>query len=53
MTDAVCTPVTRLAPLSERDPAADRFVDLLECLADLLVCDRRADAADRASSGRG
>jgi hypothetical protein len=37
MTDAVCTPVTRPAPLSERDPAADPFVDLLECLADLLV----------------
>jgi flagellar biosynthesis/type III secretory pathway ATPase len=41
MTDAVCTPVRRLAPLSEREPAADRFVELLECLADLLVATGR------------
>ena len=37
MTDPVCTPLKKLAPLSEREPAADRFVELLECLADLLV----------------
>ena len=37
MTYEVCIPAKRLAPLSERDPAADRFVELLECLAGLLV----------------
>jgi len=41
MTSAVCTPARRLAPLSEREPAADRFAELLECLADLLVATRR------------
>jgi flagellar biosynthesis/type III secretory pathway ATPase len=41
MTDPVCTPVRRPAPLSEREPAADRFVELLECLADLLVATGR------------
>ncbi len=37
MTDPMCTLVRRLTPLSEQEPAADRFVDLSECLADLLV----------------
>jgi hypothetical protein len=41
MTDPVCTPVKRLPPLSEGEPAADRFVELLECLPDLLVATGR------------
>jgi hypothetical protein len=41
MTESVCTPIRRLAPLSEREPASDRFVELLECMADLLVATGR------------
>ena len=41
MTDAVCTPVANLVRLSERHPVPDRFVELLECLADLLVATGR------------
>jgi hypothetical protein len=41
MTDAVCTPVRSLAALSEREPVPDRFVELLACLADLLVATGR------------
>ena len=41
MTDPVCTPVGKLVRLSKRVPAPDRFVELLECLADLLVATDR------------
>jgi hypothetical protein len=37
MTEATCRPAGTLAPLFERERRPDRFVELLECLADLLV----------------
>jgi hypothetical protein len=37
MTGAVCIPLPTLAPSSEREQRPDRFVELLDCLADLLV----------------
>jgi hypothetical protein len=37
MTSAVCKPLPALAPISDRDRRPDRFVELLACLADLLV----------------
>jgi hypothetical protein len=37
MTGARCTPAESVLTLSEREGAPDRFVELLECLADLLV----------------
>jgi hypothetical protein len=37
MTDATCQPAGTLVPVSERERKPDRFVDFLECLADLLV----------------
>jgi hypothetical protein len=41
MTDAVCMPLRTLAPIAERDERPDRFVELLECVAELLVETRR------------
>jgi hypothetical protein len=37
MTGAVCTPLPALAPTLDRERRPDRFVELLACLADLLV----------------
>lgn len=37
MTDAGCTPLNTLAPIAEREQKPDRFAELLECMADLLV----------------
>jgi hypothetical protein len=37
MTEAACTPVRTLGPVAERERRPDRFVELLECMADLLV----------------
>jgi hypothetical protein len=37
MTDAGCTPLETLAPAFEREQQPDRFGELLECMADLLV----------------
>jgi hypothetical protein len=37
MTGAVCKPLPALGPTSDRDGRPDRFVELLACLADLLV----------------
>jgi hypothetical protein len=55
MTYASCRPVPLLAPVTELDQAPDRFVELLDCLADLLVetgnqrteIAARCDCADR------
>jgi hypothetical protein len=41
MTDAACTAVRTLAPTAEREQRPDRFVELLACMADLLVETRR------------
>jgi hypothetical protein len=37
MTDASCTPLSVLTPIAEREQKQDRFAELLECIADLLV----------------
>jgi hypothetical protein len=37
MTDARCMPLSRLGCSPERELRPDRFADLLECMADLLV----------------
>ena len=37
MTHAVCTPLSTLGSTAERERRPDRFVELLDCLADLLV----------------
>jgi len=37
MTTAVCTPLPALGSTTERERSPDRFVELLDCLADLLV----------------
>jgi hypothetical protein len=41
MTDAVCMPLRTLEPIAESDERPDRFVELLECVAELLVETRR------------
>jgi hypothetical protein len=41
MTDAACKPLSTLGPLAEREQRADRFAELLECMADLLVETRK------------
>ena len=41
MTDAACRPLSTLAPLAERELRSDRFAELLECMADLLVETRK------------
>jgi hypothetical protein len=41
MTDARCSPIETLAPIAEADQRPDRFPELLECMADLLVETRR------------
>jgi hypothetical protein len=41
MTDAACTPLRPLAPSTEHEQSSDRFAELLECMADLLVETRR------------
>ena len=41
MTDAACTPLRALAPSAEHEQNPDRFAELLECMADLLVETRR------------
>jgi hypothetical protein len=37
MTDASCTPLSTLTPIAAREQRPDRFAELLECVADLLV----------------
>jgi hypothetical protein len=37
MTDAACRQLRTLMPTAERDQRPDRFGELLECMADLLV----------------
>jgi hypothetical protein len=37
MTGAVCTQLPALVSTGERERRADRFVELLDCLADVLV----------------
>jgi hypothetical protein len=52
MTDVTWRPSDTLAPLSEPEREQDRFGELLECLADLLVATaRRKDAIDRVTDG--
>lgn len=41
MTNAACRPLSTLAPLAERELRSDRFAELLECMADLLVETRK------------
>ena len=41
MTGAACRPLRTLAPIAEREQRPDRFAELLECMADLLVETRR------------
>jgi hypothetical protein len=41
MTGAACRLLGTLAPSAEREERADRFGELLECMADLLVEARR------------
>jgi hypothetical protein len=43
MTNAVCRPLPPSVSLFERERGADRFVELLECLADLRVATARKD----------
>jgi len=43
MTNAVCRPLPRSVSLFERERRADRFVELLECLADLRVATARKE----------
>jgi hypothetical protein len=45
MTGAVCSPLPTPASSSEREHRPDRFGELLECLADLLVATARQRAA--------
>jgi hypothetical protein len=44
MTDAACLPLGTVRPIAEREQLPDRFVELLECMADLLVETRRQRA---------
>jgi hypothetical protein len=37
MSSPTCTPARTVVPLAERERRPDRFVELLECLADLIV----------------
>ena len=37
MTGAVCSPLPVLAPAVEREHRPDRFIELLDCLADLTI----------------
>ncbi len=37
MTNSACKPLTTLVPIAERQQRPDRFLELLECMADLLV----------------
>jgi hypothetical protein len=41
MINATCRPLCTLAPTAEREQRPDRFAELLECMADLLVETRR------------
>ena len=41
MTDAACKPLSALAPLAEREQRVDRYAELIECMADLLVETRK------------
>jgi hypothetical protein len=41
MSDGGCTPVPALVPIAERERRPDRFAELLEHMADLLVEARR------------
>lgn len=43
MTNAVCRPLPPSVSLFERERRADRFVELLECLADLRVATARKE----------
>jgi hypothetical protein len=43
MTNAVCRPLPPSVSLFERERGADRFVELLECLADLRVATARKE----------
>jgi hypothetical protein len=45
MTAATCRPLMTLASISEREQTPDRFAELLECSADLLVETGRQTAA--------
>jgi hypothetical protein len=52
MTGVKCRPIATLVPLKERERQPDRFVGLLECVADLLVeTARRKDAIERVTDG--
>ena len=51
MTDAVCSPLPTPASFSERELRPDRFGELLECLADLLVETARQRAEIMGSQG--
>jgi hypothetical protein len=44
MTAAVCTPLSAPSPVGEREQPPDRFGELLECMADLLVETRKQRA---------
>lgn len=37
MTNATCRPASTITPVAEREERPDRLVELLECLADLVV----------------
>jgi hypothetical protein len=41
MTGAACRPLSTPAPIAECEQRPDRFAELLECMADLLVETRR------------
>ena len=51
MTTAVCTPLPPSIPIFERERRTDRFVELLECLADLRVATARQRLEITASIG--
>jgi len=41
MTEAACRPLGTVGTIAEREQRPDRFAELLECLADLMVETRR------------
>ena len=41
MTEAACRPLPAMGTIAEREQRPDRFAELLECLADMMVETRR------------
>jgi type VI protein secretion system component VasF len=53
MTDSACAPLRTSAPIAQRERDRDRFAELLECMADLLVETRRQHEEISQNPGNG